>query len=180
MNAKSQQSLTAACRCGGVTFEAAGKPIVAAACYCTSCQVVGRRIEELAHAPPVLDDDGGTAFLLYRKDRVRCLTGGARLEEHRLKIGSTTRRVVASCCNSAMFLEFAKGHWLSIYRNRLPADAPPVEMRVMTTDRREGVALPGDMPNYSTHSGRFMWRLLAAWIAMGLRTPRVIEGMRIP
>jgi hypothetical protein len=72
-----------------------------------------------------------------------------------------------------MFLEFSGGHWLSLYRNRLPDGAPPLEMRVMTRDRREGVELPGDIPNYGTHSGKFMWKLLATWVAMGFRAPKV-------
>ena len=31
-----------------------------------------------------------------------------------------------------MLLDFTKGHWASIYRNRFPPGAPPLEMRVMT------------------------------------------------
>lgn len=177
MSAK-HKSLTASCRCGAVVFEAVGAPIVCATCYCASCQEAGRRLEELAQAPPVLDADGGTGFVLHRKDRVRCVTGGERLEEHRLKPESSTRRMVAACCHSPMFLEFSKGHWLSLYRARLAGDAPPLEMRVMTGDRRKGVELPGDVPSYKTHSGRFMWKLLAAWLAMGLRTPKTIDGLR--
>ena len=46
--------------------------------------------------------------------------GAEYLEEWRLKPNSPTRRVVATCCNSAMFLDFTKGHWLSMYRNRFP------------------------------------------------------------
>jgi hypothetical protein len=42
--------------------------------------------------------------------------GFPRVEEHRLKPDSPTRRVVATCCNSAMFLDVTKGHWLSMYR----------------------------------------------------------------
>jgi hypothetical protein len=91
------------------------------------------------------------------------------LEEHRLKPESPTRRVVATCCNSAMFLDFTKGHWLSMYRNRFPSGAPPLEMRVMTKDRRAGVELADDVPNYSTFSVKLVLRLLAARIAMGLR-----------
>lgn len=178
MSAKQHKSLTAACRCGAVVFEAAGPPIVTAACYCTSCQEAGRRFEQLAQAPPVLDAQGGTGFVLHRKDRVRCVKGGERLEEHRLKPDSSTRRVIATCCHSPMFLEFSKGHWLSLYRDRLSEGAPPLEMRVMTGDRRVGVELPGDIPNYKTHSGRFMWKLLGAWLAMGLRVPKTVEGMR--
>ena len=173
---KPPPTLIASCRCGGVTLEAVGAPIVTAACYCASCQEAGRRIELLPGAPPVLDADGGTAFILHRKDRVRCATGGERLEAHRLGPQATTRRMVASCCNSAMFLEFSGGHWLSLYRDRFGDDAPPLQMRTMTRDRRDGVELPDDVPNLATHSGRFMWKLLAAWIAMGLRRPKV-EGV---
>ena len=117
MNGKRESTLTASCRCGAVAFEATGAPIVSTACYCESCQEAGRRIEQLADAPPVLDADGGTAFILYRKDRVRCVHGGERLTEHRLKPDSPTRRMVSNCCNSAMFLEFSRGHWLTLYRD---------------------------------------------------------------
>jgi hypothetical protein len=75
-----------------------------------------------------------------------------------------------------MFLDFTKGHWLSMYRNRFPADAPPLKMRVMTRDRRDGVALADDLPNYGGYCGKFMLRLVAAWIAMGLRRPEITLG----
>jgi len=176
MSVTQRRSLTASCRCGAVVLKVAGAPIVHTACYCASCQEAGRRIEQLPDAPPVLDADGGTDFVLYRKDRVLCVQGGERLEAHRLKPESPTRRMVAACCNSAMFLDFTKGHWLTIYRARIPESVPPLEMRVMTADRPEGVVLPEDVPNYTTHSGKFMWKLLAAWIPMGFRTPKV-EGL---
>ena len=167
------KSLTASCRCGAVVLEAVGAPIVHAACYCASCQQAGGRIEQMPEAPPVLDADGGTDFVLYRKDRVRCLQGGERMQEHRLKPGSPTRRMVAACCNSAMFLDFTKGHWLTLYRARLSGPVPPLEMRIMTADRREGVVLPEDLPNYPAHAGKLMARLLAAWALMGFRRPQV-------
>jgi hypothetical protein len=46
----------------------------------------------------------------------------------------------------------------------------------MTADRREDVVLPDNTPNYATHSGKFMGKLLAAWVRMGFRTPKV-EGV---
>ena len=113
------------------------------------------------------------------KGRVQCVTGQEYLEEHRLKPDSPTRRVIATCCNSGMFLDFTKGHWLTMYRNRFPAGAPPLEMRVMTQDRRDGVALADDLPNYDGHSGKFMLRLIAAWIAMGLRRPEITLGKTV-
>jgi hypothetical protein len=67
-----------------------------------------------------------------------------------------------------------------MYRNRFPAGAPPLEMRVMTQDRRDGVELTDDLPNYDGHSGKFMLRLTAAWIAMGLRRPRNYLGKDSP
>src|SRR5690242_21048417 len=141
----------ATCQCGKVKLEAVGRPILAASCSCTSCQEAGRRLERVAAAPPVLDPDGGTSMILYRKDRLRCLSGRQHLEEHRLKASSPTRRVVASCCNSAMFLDFTKGHWLSIYRNRFATAVPA--------------------PNHRVQSAAFMFKLVAAWMAMGFRRP---------
>jgi hypothetical protein len=171
-----QQHLSATCQCGKVKFETVGSPILTGTCYCTSCQQAGRQLGQLAAAPPLLDPDGGTSMVLVRKDRVQCVTGQAYLEEHRLKPESATRRVVATCCNSAMFLDFTKGHWQSMFRNRFATDAPPLEMRVMTAERRAGVELADDLPNYAGHSGKFMLKLIAAWIAMGFRRPEISWG----
>ncbi len=177
---KQSNHLSATCQCGKVEFEATGAPIVSVACFCTSCQQAGHQFQQMQAAPPVLDADGGTGFILYRKDRVRCTKGQENLQEHRLKPDATTRRVIATCCNSTMFLEFTNGHWLSMYRNRLSDDAPPLEMRVMTRDRRAGVELSDDVPNLASHNGKFMWKLLAAWMAMGFRRPKNSYGKATP
>ncbi len=173
MSAKQHRSVMASCRCGAVVLEVTGQPIVHTSCYCASCQEAGRQIEQLPNAPPMLDADGGTDFVVYRKDRVRCLQGGERMEARRLKAESPTRRMVATCCNTAMFLDFTKGHWLTIYRARMPGPVRPLEMRVMTSDKRAGVVLPDDVPSYATHSGRLILKLLAAWVTMGFRIPKV-------
>jgi hypothetical protein len=47
------------------------------------------------------------------------MMGQEHLEEHRLEPDSPTRRVIAKCCNSAMFVDFTKGHWVSMFRNPL-------------------------------------------------------------
>ncbi|MDF2115623.1 hypothetical protein PY365_08585 [Roseiarcaceae bacterium H3SJ34-1] len=160
-------------------LETIGQPIMAAACYCTSCRKAGRLFEQLPFAPPVLNETGGAEYLLYRKDRVQCVAGQEYLEERRLKPESPTRRVLATCCNSAMFVDFTKGHWLTLYRNRFPAGAPPIEMRIMTRGRQDGATLADDMPNYESHSGKAMLRLLAAWVAMGFRRPEVTLGKTV-
>ncbi|MGZ5920715.1 MAG: GFA family protein [Rhizomicrobium sp.] len=177
--AKNQMQLSAKCQCGKVEFKASGPPILTTACYCTDCQTAGRQFEQLPSAPPMLDPDSGTGMILYRKDRVQCAKGQEFLEERRLKPTSPTRRVVATCCNSAMFLDFTKGHWLSMFRNRFGAGAPPLEMRVMTKERRAGVALADDVPNYPGRSGKFMRKLLTSWAAMGFRRPEIPWGKAI-
>lgn len=151
-----------------------GPAIVTAICYCNSCQQAGERMQSLPGAHRVLDADGGTPVVLQRKDRVTFTRGAARLGEFRLKPDSPTRRVVATCCNTPMFVEFRGGHWLSIYRDRLEAaERPTFEMRTMTEDRRAGVEFADKLPSYRRHSGRFMWRLLLAWAAMGFRAPKL-------
>ncbi len=120
------------CSCGQVECEATGAPIVTVACYCDDCQEGSRQIEELPNAPRVRDADGGTAYVLYRKDRLKCSRGRDLLRDLRIREKSATRRVVASCCNSALYLDFEKGHWLSIYRARLGGVLPPLQMRIQT------------------------------------------------
>ncbi|HKX89321.1 MAG TPA: hypothetical protein VJM13_08940, partial [Sphingopyxis sp.] len=90
---------TAACRCGTVRLELTGEPILAATCYCHSCQQAGRSFEVLPGAPQTVGSDGGTPYVLMRKDRLEWLSGSDRLEEYRLKPDSPTRRFVARCCN---------------------------------------------------------------------------------
>jgi hypothetical protein len=173
MGGAPDHSGAATCRCGQVVLRVEGAPILHAACYCTSCQEAGRLIDQLSGASPVLGDDGGTDYLCFRKDRVRCTHGGERLAEFRLKPGSPTRRMVAECCNTAMFLDFTKGHWLSLYRGPIAGTVPPLQMRLMTAERREGLVLPNDAPAYPGRAGRMLWVLLTTWAAMGFRIPAV-------
>ena len=84
------------CRCGQVEMEARGAPILSAECMCASCRSAAERMEALPGAPRLRAATGGTRMELYRKDRVRCLSGAAHLREFRLKETSKTRRVVAT------------------------------------------------------------------------------------
>jgi hypothetical protein len=168
----SQACATASCRCGRVNFALIGKPIVHASCYCDGCRTAGLRFAE-GGSPAIVSDDGGTDVVLYRKDRVGPVAGTDLLREYRLTPASPTRRMVATCCNTPMFLEFTPGHWLTLYRGRLTGAIPPLEMRIMTRARPSGPPLPGDLPNYAAHPPRFMFRLLAAFGAMGFRKPQI-------
>jgi hypothetical protein len=170
------EHISAPCRCGKVELQMVGAPILRGICYCASCQEAGRRHPAVSGINSDLAEDGGTDYVLYRKDRVRCVRGGDLFEERRLKPDSPTRRMYARCCDTAMFLDFTKGHWLTVYRGRLPNDIPPPTMRMMTAERPAGVILPDDMANYPGHSGKFMLKLLRAWIEMGFRRP-AIDGI---
>lgn len=159
-------SRVSSCACGRVRCEAVGEPIVSGVCYCADCQEGGRRIEALPNAARVRDPDGGTPYLTYRDDRFRCLSGEGLLVDYRLKPDSPTRRVVASCCNSGMFLKYDPGFWVSTYRSRYDGDLPPIEMRTQIRRRRSDTELPRDAPSYRAFPLKLFSKLIAARIAM--------------
>lgn len=159
--------LRAACACGAVTIEAKGPPMITAVCYCDDCQSAGEKIQAMPGAPPVLDDDGGTAMVMFRKDRLRCVKGQDRLAPVKLDPKSPTSRYVASCCNSAMYLGFDDAkHWVDVYRSRIVGEPPPVQARVCTRFRRSGEALPNDAPAHSGYPPALIPKLLGSRIAM--------------
>lgn len=163
-----------ACACGQVRLEVENVPIVSAECHCDSCRKAGARLQALPAAPPVLEPNGGTRFVLYRKDRVRFPEGVDLLGAFRLKPESSTRRIVATCCNTPVFLEFEHGHWLSLYGGLWPEGTrPPPELRTMTSDLPKGTALDDEVPSGKRQTLAFFARLLGAWIAMGFKTPKI-------
>jgi hypothetical protein len=170
MTSAAPQNLTiAACACGSVELEASGIPITSVVCYCDDCQKGSRHIESLPNAAPVLDSDGGTAYIVYRKDRIRCSRGATLLKSHKIRAESVTNRVFATCCNSAMFLNFDDSkHWVDVYRARLRGAAPPVQMRLCTKFRRAAGEIPNDAPSYPKWSRKFLAKLLVARLAMQL------------
>lgn len=161
------------CGCGKVRLDLTGAPMVSVECCCTSCRTAGTRMQGLPGAPVILTDYGATPFVLYRKDRVH-IEGAEHLAGFRLNPKSHSRRVVATCCNTPMFLDFELGHWLSLYGSLWPADSrPAIEMRTMTQDLDDRSALPDDVPNPKRQNATFFLRLLGAWVAMGFRVPKV-------
>jgi hypothetical protein len=167
MSALPKNDLTASCACGRVELEAIGAPITSVVCYCDDCQEGSRQIEALPDAGPVQDTDGGTAYIVYRKDRVKCSRGAPLLKSYKIREKSATNRVVASCCNSAMFLNFDDGkHWVSMHRARFQGDLLPLQMRICTKFKPENGDAPSDVPRYSGFPLKFLAKLLAARIAM--------------
>lgn len=157
----------ASCACGKVTMETRGKPIVTAVCYCDDCQAAGRQIEALPGAAPVLDADGGSALVMYRRDRLSCVRGADLLKAMKLRPDSPTNRYVASCCNSAMYLGFDDSkHWVDVFRGRVEGTAPPIEVRMCTRFLPAGTEIPKDLPSSSGFHVGTVAKVMGARLAM--------------
>jgi len=167
--------MIARCSCGGVEYEATGRPIVSFICFCTDCQTGSKQLEALPGAGSVRDCDGGTAYVVYRKDRIRCARGAELLDHHKLRADTVTSRVTARCCNDPMVMWFEGArHWVPVYRARI-ADAPVAEMRVCTNSAPAGFPPPNlpssdlsssDIPSYAGFPIKLLAKLLAARLAM--------------
>ncbi|PWK68450.1 DUF6151 family protein [Aminobacter sp. AP02] len=158
------------CSCGTVELEASGAPITSVVCYCDDCQAGSRQLAALPDAAAVQDADGDSAYVLYRADRIRYTKGSERLQSYKIKEKSATNRLVASCCNAAMAMKFDDSrHWTPIYRKRFEDHAPPLQWRICTKFKAEGVEIPNDVPSSSMYPFGFIFRLVGANIAMLLR-----------
>lgn len=162
MAPKATQETRLRCRCGGVEYLVSGPPILGAACHCADCREAAAQLEALSGAGDLRDAEGGTPCILFRKDQVLCVKGQDQLRDHRLSPEAPTRRVIASCCDTPMFLDFEKGHWFSVYRARLGPEAPPVRMRIKTGATRPA----GPLPSFPGYPPRFVFKLMAARLAM--------------
>jgi len=158
----------ASCACGRVQLKLVGEPILSAACCCSDCQAAGRLIEARPGAAPIRDEFGGTPYLIYRDDRFACVAGAEALEGVKLSEAATTTRYVATCCNSGMYLKFAPGWWVSVYRARVLDDPPPLKMRNKVASLPPGVTLPRDIPAHRGFPPQLLTRLLSARLAMWL------------
>ncbi len=161
------------CACGQTSLEVEGPPIASVECCCTSCREAAGRLQTLEGAPRTLTDYGTTPFVMYRKDRVRFLSGINNLAGFRLSPEASSTRVIATCCNTPVYLVFKGGHWLSLYGGLWPAGTMPAPtMRTMASDLPEGATLPDDIPNAKSQSLGFFAKLFGAWVAMGFRNPK--------
>lgn len=97
---------------------------------------------------PNLTEYGMTPFVIYRKDRVRFLAGGADLKSCRLSPEYSSERIIAPCCYAPVYLKFKGGHRLSLYGGLWPEGAmPPSTMRTMASGLPVGAVLRNDIPN---------------------------------
>ncbi|MCA1440364.1 hypothetical protein I6F07_09090 [Ensifer sp. IC4062] len=168
------------CACGQTRFEIRGKPILVSECLCNSCRAAAGRLATLPGTKNTLTPYHATPAAEYRKDRIRVLSGAENLKEFRLSATAGSRRVIATCCNTPVFLEMKGAHWLSIYLHLWPEQARPMaEVRTMVGDLADPSNLPADIPNLRSHNVSFYAKLLAAWIAMGFRNPKIAVAGKI-
>jgi len=160
----------AQCSCGSVALALKGAPIGSFACFCDTCQEGSSRIEALPNAPSVRDPDGGTEYVLYRKDRVAYAKGSELLKDYKLEQNPRTSRVVASCCNSPVMMRFDDArHWIPIYRARLGPSAPAIQMRICTSFMQNGEVPADGVPSHRGYPPAFMLKLLSSGVAMLFR-----------
>ena len=165
---------TVGCACGKTRLEVQGAPILVSECLCDSCRTAAERLAALPGARSVLTAYGATPCAEYRKDRVRVVSGAEHLREFRLSAEAGSRRIVATCCNTPVFLELKGAHWLSVYLHLWPqATRPQPQLRTMVGDLPDASALPDDIPNRKSHTASFYAKLFAAWVAMGFRNPKI-------
>ena len=160
------------CRCGAVELGAWAKPIVVSACYCDDCQAAAERLAASAASAPAPSADGGTEFMVFRRDRIACTRGADRLEATKLTQASKTRRMIAGCCATPMYVAFDdKRPWVSALRAPFGADAPPVEMRICTRFRRSEDKVNDSLPSHPGYPLAMILRILAAWPGMLFSRP---------
>ena len=170
----SKKPITLSCACGRFNVELLGDPFVTAECHCASCRKGSQLLSALPTSHGVTAENGGTPYVLYRKDRVRFPDGTSLLRGYRLSDKAPTRRVVSTCCNTPIFVEFNGGHWLSLYASLWPSEAQPtMQIRTQVGDTPAGTSLDSTLPaGFGTTAG-FYAKLLAVWIAMGFKSPTI-------
>jgi hypothetical protein len=169
---KKDPTHVAYCRCGAVEVGAWGEPIIVSACYCDDCQAAAQQLAASANSAPAASADGGTEFMLFRRDRIACTRGAHRLQAMRLTDASKTRRMIAGCCATPMYLAFDdKRPWVSAFRASFGADAPPVEMRICARFRRSEEMAEDGLLSHPGYPPAMIVRILAAWPLMLFSRP---------
>src|SRR5690606_3786149 len=159
----------AACACGHVRLALDGPHISCVACHCDDCQSAAHRMDALPSPEPTMDGVGGTQYVLHRKDRYTLQSGDGLLQPYRLRAGSPTRRMVALCCNSPMFVAFDNSqHWISVYRARIEGQAPALQSRIATRFAHHAGAVPQDVPSYRSFPISLVVQLLRCRARMAL------------
>ena len=168
---KTNPTHVAHCRCGAVEIGAWGEPIVVTACYCDDCQAAAQQLAASATSASA-NADGGTEFMVFRRDRIACTRGAENLQAMKLAAASKTRRMIAGCCKTPMYVGFEdKKPWVSAFRASFGADASPVEMRICTRFRKSDDKANDGLPSHPGYPLAMILRILAVWPLMLFSRP---------
>lgn len=113
------------------------------------------------------DDDHGTPFDLYRRDRYEVIKGAELLKPVKLKGGSISNRNLATCCNSMLYLDFDRGpFWISVYRTRVRGELPPLGYFIQTRFAPGPVTPPDGVKASASHPPGMIASLLVERLKM--------------
>jgi len=153
-----------ACQCGAVSVALRGRLIVRAVCYCDDCQAASQRVAELLDGTAIAGPDGGTDYVLWRKDRLT-VDGADKLWRFKLRDGSITNRAIAGCCGTPMFIDFDGGpHWVSLLADRFASAPGPVDLAINVRFAPNPDAVPA--PKHDKVPLSMIAKLIGARIAM--------------
>ena len=153
---------TASCACGAVEIAVAGDPIAAMSCCCDDCQAAAAALEALPGAPALREPCGGTPAVMFPRTALKITRGRDRLEAFRLRDRSPTKRMVATCCNTFLFVDFDRGpFWVDVVSARME-DAPAPRWRIQT--RFLTAPPPDDLPNHPKYPAGLVWRIALAGV----------------
>jgi len=156
----------ARCACGAVEITLDTAPIAALSCCCDDCQAAARTLEALPGAPGFREPCGGTPAVLFAKTALKVTRGRDRLTAHRLRPEARTKRMVASCCNSFLYVAFDRGpFWVDVVSARMDSPRPP-RWRIQT--RYLDTPPPDDLPNHPKYPQALVWRIALAGVLAGL------------
>lgn len=158
---------TARCACGAVEITLDAPPIASLSCCCDDCQAAAQKLEALPGAPAFREPCGGTPAVLFPKTALKVTKGRDRLTAHRKHPGARTKRMVASCCNSFLYVAFDRGpFWVDVLSTRFDDPAPPPRWRIQT--RFLDTPPPDDLPNHAKYPQGLVWRIALAGVLAGL------------
>ena len=157
---------TAHCACGAVQITLDAAPIAALSCCCDDCQAAAAELEALDGAPAFREPCGGTPAMLFHKTALKITRGRDKLTPYRLREDARTKRMVATCCNSFLYVAFDRGpFWIDVLSARIDNPPPPrwrIQTRFLDTDP------PGDLKNHPKYPQGLVWRIALAGVLAGL------------
>ncbi|MBT2774678.1 hypothetical protein J7J47_20835 [Halomonas sp. ISL-60] len=155
------------CSCGQVAVELVGAPIYCTVCHCDDCQFAADELAKLLPPEPVMDQFLGTPYVLHRNDRYAVVRGQEHLHPYKFRVKSPTSRIVATCCNSPLFVTFENSqHWISLYRQRFVGETPALQSRIATKFLKDPSSLPTDPPAYKSFPLKLVVRLVVSRLQM--------------